>query len=365
MSSPGDQAIDTVVSTVGLWWPDAEEGDLRAAADAWDRMAVALDRTAEAGRGAATGALQGWSGDAAEAFRDRWGGFERDGLVPGADGCRAMAGALRQYADEVETAKHEIEALAVEIGAGVVLGAAAAWFTFGASAAAAAGIAARLVAVAASIGVRVSSSVAGIVSTALTGATFGAVDGVAANAVGQVYRVEALDEGGYSADELGTTAMWSGAGGVLGDRRRRRRHPRSARGRPGPASSCAPRAAASALLSSRRTGDRCTAPGDRGSTRRAQSAAAPRSARRRASLRTKASMVHTRPPRLASRATRTRTSSCAPARGIPGTYTELKEVANSSTAVAKRIRGSSCDSWRMSAAGPDRPRRTGSKGLTA
>ncbi|GAA4766723.1 WXG100 family type VII secretion target [Actinomycetospora chibensis] len=216
MSSRGDQAVDTVVSTVGLWWPDAEEGDLRAAADAWDRMAVALDRTAEAGRDAATGAVAGWSGDAADAFRDRWGGFERDGLAPGADGCRAIAGALRQYADEVETAKHEIEALAVEIGAGVVLGAAAAWFTFGASAAAAAGIAARLVAVAASIGVRVSSSVTGIVSTALTGATFGTVDGVAANAVGQVYRVEALDEGGYSADELGTTAMWSGAGGVLG-----------------------------------------------------------------------------------------------------------------------------------------------------
>ena len=240
MSSPADQGIDTVVSTVGLWWPGAEEGDLRAAADAWDRMAVALDRTVEAGRGATTGALHGWSGDAADAFRDRWGGFERDGLVPGADGCRAMAGALRQYADEVETAKHEIEALAVEIGAGVVLGAAAAWFTFGASAAAAAGIAARLVAVAASIGVRVSSSVAGIVSTALTGATFGAVDGVAANAVGQVYRVEAVDEGGYSADELGTTAMWSGAGGALGDRRRRRRHPRSARGRPGPGAPARP-----------------------------------------------------------------------------------------------------------------------------
>ena len=256
MSSPADQGIDTVVSTVGLWWPGAEEGDLRAAADAWDRMAVALDRTVEAGRGATTGALHGWSGDAADAFRDRWGGFERDGLVPGADGCRAMAGALRQYADEVETAKHEIEALAVEIGAGVVLGAAAAWFTFGASAAAAAGIAARLVAVAASIGVRVSSSVAGIVSTALTGATFGAVDGVAANAVGQVYRVEAVDEGGYSADELGTTAMWSAS------RRWPHRRPEPAPGAtralrepcPGPATSCAPRAAASALLSSRRTG---------------------------------------------------------------------------------------------------------------
>lgn len=336
MSSPGDQAIDTVVSTVGLWWPDAEEGDLRAAADAWDRTAVALDRTAEAGRGAATGAVAGWSGDAADAFRDRWGGFERDGLVPGADGCRAVAGALRQYADEVETAKHEIEALAVEIGAGVVLGAAAAWFTFGASAAAAAGIAARLVAVAASIGVRVSSSVAGIVSTALTGATFGAVDGVAANAVGQLYRVEALDEGGYSADELGTTAMWSGAGGVLGAGAGVVATRALREAAPGPELLRGPGGGIRAALE----------PTDWGPLHRAWRPGLDETAQRllpheRPTARLLAdegATVHTRPPR-STEGHKNPDTIIRTGPGDPGTYTELKEVANSSTAVAKRLRG--------------------------
>ncbi|MEJ2886983.1 WXG100-like domain-containing protein [Actinomycetospora aeridis] len=216
MSSPGDAAVDTVVSTVGLWWPDAEEEELRAAADAWERAAVALDRAVEGGRAGAGQALQGWEGEAAEAFRARWAAIEREGLLPSAEACRSLAGALRRYADEVETAKHEIQTLAVEIGAGIVLGAAMAWFTFGASAAAAAGVAARLVALAAQIGVRVSTSVAGIVSTSLTGAAFGAVDGVAANTVAQVYRVEALDDGGYSAPDLRSAAAWGAGGGVVG-----------------------------------------------------------------------------------------------------------------------------------------------------
>ena len=347
MSSPGDQAIDTVVSTVGLWWPDAEEGDLRAVADAWDRMAVALDRTTEAGRAAATGALQGWSGDAADAFRDRWVGFERDGLVPGADGCRAMAVALRQYADEVETAKHEIEALAVEIGAGVVLGAAAAWFTFGASAAAAAGIAARLVVVAASIGVRVSSSVAGIVSTALTGVTFGAVDGVAANAVGQVYRVEALDEGGYSAGERRTAAMWSGAGGgLIGGgtgawATRALRHP-------------APdgdllRAPGGGIRAALEPTDWGTLHGAwRPGLDESASRLLPKERSTAQLLADEGSMVHSRAPRLAVEGYKNPDVLVRTGPRDPGTYVELKE-ASSSSSVAKRI-GKHMVSWRMSEA---------------
>lgn len=215
--SGGDEAVDKVVSTVGLWWPDAEEGDIRTAADAWDQLAAALDRARDAGRGGANQALANWRGPAAGQFETYWSGYDR-ALPQTAQGCRDLAGGLREYADAVERAKEEVYVLAAEIGASVAIGAALAVFTFGTSAAAAGGAVAALRAAAMGIATRLTATVGSIASRAIIGAAFGSVSSVAANlGVAQPLRVEVFDNGGYSLSDAGRAGLMGGAtGGVLG-----------------------------------------------------------------------------------------------------------------------------------------------------
>jgi len=215
--SGGDEAVDKVVSTVGLWWPDAEEGDIRTAADAWDQLAAALDRARDAGRGGANQALANWRGPAAGQFETYWSGYDR-ALPQTAQGCRDLAGGLREYADAVERAKEEVYVLAAEIGASVAIGAALAVFTFGTSAAAAGGAVAALRAAAMGIATRLTATVGSIASRAIIGAAFGSVSSVAANlGVAQPLRVEVFDNGGYSLSDAGWAGLMGGAtGGVLG-----------------------------------------------------------------------------------------------------------------------------------------------------
>ncbi len=217
--SGGDEAVDKVVSTVGLWWPDAEEGDIRTAADAWDQLAAALDRARDAGRGGANQALANWRGSAAGQFETYWSGYDRAALPQTAQGCRDLAGGLREYADAVERAKEEVYVLAAEIGASVAIGAALAVFTFGTSAAAAGGAVVALRAAAMGIATRLTATVGSIASRAIIGAAFGSVSSVAANlGVAQPLRVEVFDNGGYSLSDAGRAGLMGGAaGGVLGE----------------------------------------------------------------------------------------------------------------------------------------------------
>lgn len=336
MTSGGDATVDTIVSTVGLWWPDAEVEDLRASADAWERAAASLDEVGGRARPTIDRLVTAGEGVTADAVAQRWASIERDGLVPTAAGCRALADALRRYADEVEAAQHEIEVLAVEIGAGIVIGAATAWFTFGASAAVAGGIAARLVALAASIGVRVSNSVAAITATVLTGATFGAADAVAASTVVLAVRAGATGEG-FSPAELGSAAAGGALGGGVvggglgGVASRALRHPA-----PGPELLRAPGGAIRAALDPTDWGPlgRAWRPG-----LREDAALLSTQERRSAQLYAdEGAMVHSRPVRLADDY---KNPDLLVRRGPedPGIYAELKELRSpSSTAVGRNVR---------------------------
>ena len=213
-----EQVAAKVIAKVGLWWPDAEERDLRRAAAAWAELAHALSGVAVRGSEAARAVSTVNRGAGVDSFAGLWarydGGADRPYLPTTADGARQLATALEDYAQAVKEAKDRIIQLAVTIGATLVAGAALAWFTFGIAAGAAAAVTAKLVALAALVGLQLSTAVASIVAWALVGAVFGAIEAFAVSiAVAQPLRVWAFDDGGFSLDEATDTAA---AGGLLG-----------------------------------------------------------------------------------------------------------------------------------------------------
>ncbi|WP_444876339.1 WXG100-like domain-containing protein [Actinomycetospora aurantiaca] len=218
------------MEAVGLWWPAADEERLRAAAAAWDRTALDLERALEVGRAGAKAARAGWTGGAADRFAVAWGAHEA-ALQDDAAGCRALGVALLRFAEAVEDAKRRVTELAVTAGATLVAGAGLAWLTFGASAAVAAGVSSGLVAAAAAIGVELSATAATVLGGILVGAVFGAVESAAVDlAVTQPLRVEAFGDGGYSLERAGVAAVaGAGFGAVLGGARGLLAGPRPAR----------------------------------------------------------------------------------------------------------------------------------------
>lgn len=142
---------EQVLAKVGLWWPDADEGQLREAANRWRELANAIDAATLDASGAAARVREATSGTAAVAFCDFWARYDGacDGYLPSAaNSCRQLAEGCDAYADAVADAKRKLEELAVEIGATLVVGAALAFFTFAASEAAAGAISAGLIAAA-------------------------------------------------------------------------------------------------------------------------------------------------------------------------------------------------------------------------
>ena len=208
-----------VIAKVGLWWPSADEGGLRLAASAWRSFAAEVDGVGFEGSAAARALVGANSGPAVEAFEGFWARYDgaSGSYLPGiADGARAMAGALEQFAGAVADARRRVEELAVEVGATLVVGTALAIFTFGAAEAAAAGISAGLIASAASIGVELSATAASIAGGVLAGAAFGAVEAAAVDvAVAQPIRVEGFHDGGFSLDELEGALLGGGALGAV------------------------------------------------------------------------------------------------------------------------------------------------------
>ena len=209
--------VGEVVSEVGLWWPSADEDGVREASRAWARVAAALDHAGDVGRAGAAQAGARWTGDAARRFAGTWQQHEQ-ALRDDAAGARALSDALARYADAVADAKHRVTELAVTAGATLVAGVGLAWLTFGASAAAAAGVSAGLVAAASAIGVELSATAASIMGGAVVGVGFGAVQGVVVDmAVTQPVRVQGFHDGGWSASEVTASAVGGGAfGGLLG-----------------------------------------------------------------------------------------------------------------------------------------------------
>jgi hypothetical protein len=203
-------------ATVGLWWPAADEGRLRDAAEVWNRLAGAVDAASAAGQDAVVGTRAGWAGEAASAASRAW-GRQDDALATQARDARQVAGALRDYADAVEDAKRQVEELVAAVGATLVVGGVTAFFTFGIGEGVAAGVTAELVSAAAAVGVELSSTVAGITGAALTAATFGAAESVAGDVVAQGISEGVFGEGSFSWAEVGESAAIGGAsGGVVG-----------------------------------------------------------------------------------------------------------------------------------------------------
>ncbi|MGW7459476.1 WXG100-like domain-containing protein [Streptomyces sp. NPDC054797] len=67
-----DEAKDLLL-TLGLWWPDANSGTLRHAADAWRTFADAVDDVRTPVNNAASSLITNNTGEAIEAFGTFWG----------------------------------------------------------------------------------------------------------------------------------------------------------------------------------------------------------------------------------------------------------------------------------------------------
>ncbi|GAA1959341.1 toxin glutamine deamidase domain-containing protein [Kitasatospora viridis] len=216
------QDAEKVVRKItGMWWPDADEDGLRAAAKAWDALADAIDDVCGKANKEALGVAQNNTGKAVDAFEAFWGQYYKDGkgwLKDASDACRSMSKAFTEYADQVKKAKGKLEEEIALVGGVLVAGAVLAWFTAGLSEAAAASASASIVAAATALGVTVTEAVAEIASTVLVGAVFGAVESATVDlAVAQPIKMGFGDQNGISVTEVldsaGTGALTGGAMG--------------------------------------------------------------------------------------------------------------------------------------------------------
>lgn len=218
-----EEIAKAVLAKVGVWWPDADEGKVRAAADAWRRMAGSLDEVASVGDGGAALVQASHTGPAADAFGKFWQRYADSGghLPNAATACREIGAGCDRFADAVATAKHRLIELAVEVGASIAVGTVLAVFTFGVSEAAAAAATASLVAAAGIVEGTFAAVLAEIVASAAVYAAVGALESAVIDvAVTQPIRVEGFRDGGYSAGEIATVsaggALLGGAGGAVG-----------------------------------------------------------------------------------------------------------------------------------------------------
>lgn len=207
----------SVISHFGLWWPKADEDQLDSAAGAWDKMATALDHASSVGTSAAGKVTSGNEGAAIDAFGAYWGKLDGSPEAPlpaTATACRAMAKALRDYADKVRDARKQVWEIALTIAATIAAGIGLAWCTFGISAGAAA---AATTALCASVGIlegTIAAAVVSVVMAALVGAAFGAAEAfVISFAVAQPIRMAFHPGTGFSLDEA---LDYAKGGAVLG-----------------------------------------------------------------------------------------------------------------------------------------------------
>jgi RHS repeat-associated protein len=196
-----------ILLKLGMWWPDANSGTLRDAADAWRTFAEAVDGVRTATNNAAGSLIRNNTGEAIDAFEVFWARYAKDGgsgwLSDLAKAARNMAKALDKFADTVDDAIKklwtQISIDAVAIAGGILLTP----LTGGASDEVAAGI----VETAAGLGIAVSEAVAGIAAEMLTGAVFTSVYSVTIDlAVAQPVKIALGEQGSLSLDEVNAAA---------------------------------------------------------------------------------------------------------------------------------------------------------------
>lgn len=133
---------------LGIPWPEGDSGRLLEAGDQWTRLGNGIgDVVAPANSQAASiaGNNEGKAVDAFESYWTSYGGRHGE-IATLADACHSVATACYRYAEAVIAAKHKIEEAGAEFAAVLIAGTIAAFFSFGATEAAADSIGAALLA---------------------------------------------------------------------------------------------------------------------------------------------------------------------------------------------------------------------------
>ncbi|WP_457757994.1 DUF6531 domain-containing protein [Streptomyces niveiscabiei] len=211
-----------ILLKLGMWWPEADSGKLRAAATAWRAFADAVDDVRAPVHRSASGIIHHNTGESIATFTKFWDRYAKnqDGgwLSDLAASARQMATALDKFADAVDDA---INKLWTQIGidAAVIAGGVAlAFFTAGLASGAAAAAAEAVVEFGATMGVAVSATVAEIAGGTLVAASFAGIESVTVDlAVAQPLKMATGLQHGLSLDEVNQAAKDGMLfGGVLG-----------------------------------------------------------------------------------------------------------------------------------------------------
>ncbi|MFJ8954911.1 WXG100 family type VII secretion target [Streptomyces sp. NPDC102381] len=213
-----EEILKDALMKLGMWWPDADSGQLREAASAWRAFAEAVDDVTAVTHKSARSIIDGNEGQSIEAFGEFWARYHK-GAKSGwfddlAESARSMAKALDKYADSVDEAishlRTEIGIAAAALGAGVVL----AIVTGGAAAVVGSAAAEGVIAASASIGVAVSAEIAGVIGMTMSGVAFGAIESIAVDlAVAQPLHIAAGDQESISLEHAREAGV---DGAVLG-----------------------------------------------------------------------------------------------------------------------------------------------------
>ncbi len=120
-----------VTSLLAVSWPEGDPDRLRKAADIWDHLAEAIERTRKDANDAVGQVLKSNSGPAVDEFRNMWTG--RFAAYPGdvATYCRAVAKACREYAKAVEITRYVLVVLAIQMFVNILFTVAWGWGTAG------------------------------------------------------------------------------------------------------------------------------------------------------------------------------------------------------------------------------------------
>ncbi|MGQ4516675.1 DUF6531 domain-containing protein [Streptomyces sp. DW26H14] len=211
-----------VLMKMGLYWPAANSGSLRHAADAWRTFAGAVDDVRTPVNNAATSLIHNNKGEAIDAFTVFWDRYAKGGdagwISDLSKSAHSMAAALEKFADAVDDAVNKlwtrigIDAAVIAGGIGLAI------FTAGISAGVSGAAAEAIVELGTAMGVAVSTAVAEVAAGTLVAAAFGSLESVTVDlAVAQPLSVTAGLQKGFSLDEV-TEAAKQGAifGGVFG-----------------------------------------------------------------------------------------------------------------------------------------------------
>ncbi|MFG2367071.1 RHS repeat-associated core domain-containing protein [Streptomyces mirabilis] len=217
-----------ILLKLGLWWPDANSGSLRAAATAWRTFADAVDDVRGPVHTSASSLIHHNTGESIDAFEKFWNryakGKDAGWISDLAESSRGMAKALDKFADAIDDA---INKLWTQIGidAAVIAGGVAlAFFTAGLASGAAVAAADAIIEFGATMGIAVSTTVAEIAAGTLVAAAFGGIESVTVDlAVAQPLKMVTGLQQGFSLDEVNQAAkdgmIFGGAlgagGGVL------------------------------------------------------------------------------------------------------------------------------------------------------